>query len=161
MTLCPLIFGYLFLFAGGSALAAPPSTAGELPSKYASQLDASDYPAAPAPASPPTFALDFSTVHTYRYFYEQVLENHIVTPENDREASFTSSAFGDLMVYREPDHTAQLRFEKMRGQSTKTIDGNPLNTSEKLPATWIGNLNPAGDGYEPVPGQGPLMALLF
>ncbi len=161
MTARPLILVSLLLFAGGSALAAPPSAASDLTSKYASQLDASDYPAAPAPSSPPTFALDFSTVHTYRYFYEQMLENHIITPENNSESSFTSSSYGDLMVYSEPDHTAQLRFEKIRMQSTKTINGKPLNASEKLPPTWIGNLNQAGDIYEAVPGQGPLMALLF
>ncbi len=161
MTPRALIFGCLFLSAGGSALAAPPSAASELTSKYASRLVESDYPAAPAPPSPPTFALDFSTVHTYRYFYEQLLENHIITPENDREASFTSSSYGDLMVYSEPDHTAQLRFEKLRAQSTKTIDGKPLKTNEKFPATWIGNLDQAGGIYEAVPGQAPLMALLF
>jgi hypothetical protein len=163
MTACALIFGSLFLIAGGNALAAPPSAAGELRSKYASQLDASDYPAAPAPTSPLTFALDFSKVHTHRYFYEQMLENHVTDAGNgnDKGSSFTSSSFGDLMVYAEPDHTAQIRFENVHVQSTATFDGKPQRTGQKLPATWIGNMNQSGGFDEAVPGQSPLMALLF
>ena len=161
MTLQPLTFLILLVLAGGSALAEPPAAPSELVSKYASQLDVSDFPAAPAPTSPPPFTLNFSKVYTHRYFYQQTLENHVSSPGNARDTTFTSTSSGDLMVYAEPDQTAQVRLEKLRMQSTATVDGKLDKTGQKAPPTWIGNLNQAGGFDEAVAGQKPLMALLF
>jgi hypothetical protein len=149
------------LFAGSSPLAAQPQPGSELVSRYASEVNEAEYPAAIAPALAPVLSLDFSKVYTHRYFFLQTLENHVNGAETGMGSAYSSNSSGDLMVYAEPDHTAQVRIENLKIQSTSTVEGKPTVTGQKAPATWIGNLSQAGGFDEAVPGQSPLVGLLF
>jgi hypothetical protein len=155
MTVRPLTLIGLALITSAGALAETPQTALDLTSKYASMVNETEYPAASAPASAQTFKLDFSKVYTHRYYYQQSLENHV------GPSTFYSTSSGILAVYAEPDQTAQVRFEGLRIQTTTPVNGKPQIDNQKAPATWIGNMNQTGGFDEAIPGQRPVMELLF
>ncbi len=155
MTARPLTLIGLALLTCASALAEVPQPPPEPASKYASMVNEAEYPPASAPASAPTFKLDFSKVYTHRYYFQHSLENHVGA------SAFYSSSSGILAVYAEPDQTAQVRLEGLRIQTTTPVNGKPKIDNQKAPPTWIGNMNQAGGFDEAVPGQRPVMDVLF